>query len=123
MLEREGKGLVELVEAAQTDSKETLDLLKKYVQPMLEQNIDCLVLGCTHYPYLVPMLKEWLPKDITIIDSGEAVARQTKAILEKDQLLSEGVNNVQHIFYSNGNIDVLKNLVRGPKVEVAHLDF
>ncbi|MEZ4810512.1 MAG: glutamate racemase [Allomuricauda sp.] len=124
VLEREGKGLVELIEAGQTDSRETMELLKRYLQPMLDQNIDCLVLGCTHYPYLVPILKELLPKNITIIDSGEAVARQTKAILEKNQLVSSTKDDAEeHIFYSNGNIGVLKTLVSGPKANVSYLHF
>ena len=123
VLEREGKGLVELIETGQINSKETRELLKEYLQPMLEQNIDCLVLGCTHYPYLVPMLQELLPKNITIIDSGEAVARQTKAILERNQLSSLHNTTVEHIFYSNGGIEVLKSLVQGPHVKVSHLDF
>jgi glutamate racemase len=45
---------------------------------MIKENIDYLVLGCSHYPYLIPQIKKILPSHIKIIDSGEAVARQTK---------------------------------------------
>ena len=53
---------------------------------ILKKGIDYLVLGCTHYPYLIPVLKEMLPTTVQIIDSGEAVARQTKAVLQKTDL-------------------------------------
>lgn len=123
VLEQEGKGLVELIEAGKTDSPEMRSLLKRFLDPMLEQHIDCLVLGCTHYPYLIPILKELLPENITIIDSGEAVARQTKAVLENHQLLTEGNSPTSHQFYSNNNVAVLKSLVDGPHVQVNYLDF
>ncbi len=63
-------------------------LLETYLKPMREANIDYLVLGCTHYPYLIPQLIKQLPSHVKIIDSGEAVARQTKVILKKEQLIN-----------------------------------
>lgn len=123
IVEQEGKGLVELIEAGKTHSPEMRNLLMGFVQPMLEQQIDCLVLGCTHYPYLIPVLKELLPKNVTIIDSGEAVARQTKAVLQANQLLSENGTDARHRFYTNKDTEVLKSLVDGPNVQVSYLNF
>lgn len=123
VLEQEGTGLVELIEAGEINSKTTTALLKKYMDPMLEEDIDCLVLGCTHYPYLIPALRSLLPQKVTIIDSGEAVARQTNAILIKNQLLAQEGDNTKHTFFSNSNVDVLKSLVDGANVEVSPLDF
>ena len=59
------------------------NLLSSYLNPMIAQNIDYLVLGCSHYPYLIPEIKKIIPNHIKIIDSGEAVAKQTKTILNK----------------------------------------
>ncbi len=123
VVEQEGKGLVELIETGQIDSVLTRGLLLAYLQPMLDQNIDCLVLGCTHYPYLIPLLKDILPNHITLIDSGEAVARQTKAILEKNQLLNSQDHTGEHLFYSNKAIRVLKNLVDDDNAQILYLDF
>ena len=123
VLEQEGKGLVELIEAGKTNSREMRTLLTKFLNPMLDQEIDCLVLGCTHYPYLIPVLKEIIPANITIIDSGEAVARQTKAVLGNLGLLSENRQSSKHQFYTNKEVKVLKSLVEGPNVEVSYLDF
>jgi len=90
---------------------------------MLEQNIDCLVLGCTHYPYLIPVLKDILPQNITIIDSGEAVARQTKAILDRNNLLSTATHRPEYIFHTNANVEVLKDLINRNVAQVSYLDF
>ena len=84
-----GTGLVEKVESGDLDSPEVRELLKLYLIPMLDQNIDQLVLGCSHYPYLIPAIKDIIGSNIPIIDSGFAVARQTKNILEQNGLLNE----------------------------------
>lgn len=123
VLEQEGKGLVELIEAGKIQSEETKKLLSDLLGPMLEQQMDCLVLGCTHYPYLMPVLKDMLPKGITIIDSGEAVARQTKAVLERNGLLYDGKGKPEHVFYTNATVEVLKNLIDCPSAQVSNLDF
>lgn len=123
VLEQEGRGLVELIEAGKVQSEEMRAVLEEILHPMLAQRIDCLVLGCTHYPYLLPVLKELLPENITIIDSGEAVARQTKAVLEKNDLLRTDGNTQTSVFYSNKDIEVLKSLVDCPDAQVSHLDF
>lgn len=111
VIEQIGEGIVPLIEMGKTTSDDMRALLETYMKPMLDANIDYLVLGCTHYPYLIPMLLEMLPKHIKIIDSGLAVARQTKAILEKHELLNVSPHKPKNIFFSNGNITVLKSIV------------
>ena len=123
VLEQEGKGLVELIEAGEIDSPEMRNLLVTFLNPMLEENIDCLVLGCTHYPYLIPVLKEILPSNVNIIDSGEAVARQTKTVLEQNNLLTKVNDNPEHLFYTNTDVKVLKDLVNDPTAQVSSMDF
>ena len=123
VLEQEGKGLVELIEAGKIQSEEIKTLLKGFLQPMLDKNIDCLVLGCTHYPYLMPVLKNILPGHINIIDSGEAVARQTKAVLAQNNMLSDFQGEPEHIFYTNAEVNVLKDLIGRQSVKVSYLDF
>lgn len=87
-------------------------LLSSYIRPLVEKNIDYLVLGCSHYPYLIPVLKKILPKNIIIIDSGEAVARQTKVILSNNDLLNENASEGSHIFFTNGRLSVLQNILK-----------
>lgn len=123
IIEQVGHGLVELIENGNLYSTEMTQLLKSYVQPMIDENIDYLVLGCTHYPYLIPQIKEILPKHIKIIDSGEAVARQTKYILEQNQLIQKEPNTALfHHFFINNPPEVMQNLL-GNNFQVIQKDF
>jgi len=91
---------------------------------MLEQNIDCLVLGCTHYPYLIPQIKKIIGKKITIIDSGFAVAKQLENVLSKNNLLRKAALLGNHQFYCNSKLTVLKNLIKNQKTaKVSFADF
>ncbi|WP_046743884.1 glutamate racemase [Kordia zhangzhouensis] len=122
VIEQEGEGLVPLIENGEIDSPEMEKLLHEYLQPMLKANIDYLVLGCSHYPYLIPKLKTMLPEHITIIDSGVAVAKQTKAVLESLHLSNETTTKGICTFYTNGKPSVLNDILpNGLTAEV--LDF
>lgn len=106
-----GEGLVPLIESGDVKSKKLRNLLRGYVQPMIDAKVDYIVLGCTHYPYLIPILEDLIPPSITIIDSGEAVAKHTKMILEKNDLLNTGTDFGTHHFYSNADTKTMKNLL------------
>lgn len=125
VVEQEGNGLVELIEAGQENSGQTRDLLKQFLQPMLDAKIDHLVLGCTHYPYLIPLLRELLPAGVTIIDCGEAVARQVKHILQKNELENGSNNQSRHSFFTNGDVEILRSFVPDTRagLQVTYLDF
>lgn len=121
IIEQIGTGLVDLIENGKKDSQETLDLLEKYLTPMLQAQVDYIVLGCSHYPYLLPQIRKIVPGHIAVIDSGEAVARQTENILRQNQLLGQDSDSKQ-IFYSNSNPKVLQELV-GLAYEVKQMSF
>lgn len=126
VVEQIGEGIVQLIESGKLHSDEMIILLKKYLKPMIDNNIDYLVLGCTHYPYLMPLLINLLPKHVKIIDSGEAVAKQTKTILEQFNLsnteTAKSVIYTKSQFYTNGNLDVMKSFL-GAKYNINYLDF
>jgi glutamate racemase len=122
VIEQVGEGLVEMIEAGNLYSEDMRLLLKNYLQTMIDAKIDYLVLGCTHYPYIIPILLELLPKHVKIIDSGEAVARQTKAVLEKHNLLNFQTTKNKSQFYTNGNPEIMASLLGG-NIKVEHLVF
>lgn len=122
IIEQIGHGLVQLIENGDLDPPEMKELLESYLLPMVEKNIDYLVLGCSHYPYLIPQIKKIIPSSIKIIDSGEAVAKQTKKILEELQLINPSKGNFTQVFYTNSNPEVLKKIVK-PLESVFYKDF
>ncbi len=69
-------GLVEQVETGDLASAATRELVARYVQPLLARGADTFVLGCTHYPFLKPLITQIVGPDVHLIDTGEAVARQ-----------------------------------------------
>lgn len=122
VIEQVGEGIVDLIENGKLYSDEMRFLLKTYLDPMIKANIDYLVLGCSHYPYLTPLLIELLPDNVKIIDSGEAVAKQTKAILDEHNLLNTQNSNAKNRFYTNGNPEIIKQLLVS-RFDVSSLDF
>jgi glutamate racemase len=121
IIEQVGHGLVQLIENGAIDSQEMSELLQCYLNPMIEANIDYLVLGCSHYPYLIPQIKKILPPHIHIIDSGEAVAKQTRNIL-RDKVGFSDLESVKPLFYTNINPKVLEDIL-GNNYLVEQMDF
>lgn len=122
VIEQVGYNLVKLIEEGKLNSPEIKTLLEEYLTPMIEANIDHLVLGCSHYPYLVPQIKEILPESVKIIDSGEAVAKQTKTILEKNNFVNTLPHETKNAFYTNADASVLKDILNN-EYEVLKKDF
>lgn len=121
IIEQVGHGLVQLIEDGQINSPEMNELLHTYLKPMVEANIDYLVLGCSHYPYLIPQIEKILPKHIKIIDSGEAVARQTQNILKEKVGLNNEVGS-ETVFYTNADPKVLSDILQN-QYEILERDF
>jgi glutamate racemase len=109
--EREGKGLVELIETNQLESNAMYKLLVKYLKPMQQANIDYLILGCSHYPYLIPQIQKIMGDEISIIDSGFAVSKQIQNILQQQNLLNTQTNQGEYQFYTNQNTEILTQLL------------
>lgn len=120
-----GEGLVPLIEAGNLDGPEMVSLLKKHTKPMIAANVDYVVLGCSHYPYIIPQLKAILPDNVTIIDSGEAVARQTKTVLQSMDMLRDENTAPNLQFFTNAETDTLKFLLKNysEKISVEKKEF
>jgi glutamate racemase len=98
------ENLVSLIEAH--DYKLIYKTLKSDLTPLNEANIDVLALGCSHFPLIKNHIQKILPR-ILILDSAEAVARQVKRVLEKENLLLS-INNQNYRFYTTGDIEVVR---------------
>ena len=75
-------GLVEQIEAGALDGPATRTILENALLPMLEQGIDTVVLGCTHYPFVIPLIQEIVGPDVRVIDPAPAIARQVQRVLK-----------------------------------------
>lgn len=106
-----GYKIVQLMEDGELYSPEMENLLHTYLDPMIAEGIDYLVLGCTHYPYLLPILAKFVPEHIKIIDSGEAVANRTFKILSDNQLLKTDGIPGQCEFYTNKDESILQSFI------------
>lgn len=121
IVEQVGYNLVALIESGQMESEEMTRLLNQYLQPMIEANIDHLVLGCSHYPYLIPQIRKILPENVQIIDSGSAVARQTQNLL-KTLTGAAGKRVGKSTFYTNSDPTVLSNIL-GSEYPIEQIQF
>jgi glutamate racemase len=100
-------GLVERIEAGDLAGPATRALLQGYVQPLLEAGCDTLILGCTHYPFLRPLLRELVPESVSLVDTGAAVARQLQRLLQAGNALAEG-EAAPCRFWSSGDAGALQ---------------
>ena len=108
--------LVEMIESGKIHSEEVEHLLQSYIQPMIEQGADHLVLGCTHYPFLTPILTRILPQHVEIVDCSGAVAKQVERVLKKEQLLC----GLQHVgnatYFCTGDSHTMRQFVSPEEV-------
>lgn len=112
ILEQEGLGLVEAIESGDIGSPELQARLKALLRPMLGAGIDHLVLGCTHYPFLTPVLSAILPAGVRILDCAAPVARQTRKVLVEQALLRKAQAQGQHAFHTTGDPGILNQMLR-----------
>ncbi|MDR2880892.1 MAG: glutamate racemase [Azoarcus sp.] len=104
-------GLVECVERGELTSPETRNLLNDYVQPLLQQGADTLVLGCTHYPFLKPLIREIAGENIALIDTGTAVAQQVRRRIAAAELLSPEITPGNVRFWTTGDVEQGREVV------------
>ncbi len=109
-------GLVEQIEQGDLDGDQTRMLLHSYLDPLIEKGVDTLVLGCTHYPFVSHMIREIVGEDITVIDTGDAIARELRRQLLMSELLLLANDEKQDkpasiVFWSSGDVDKAEPLM------------
>jgi glutamate racemase len=104
-------GLVQQIELGELDSPKTRAILEDALQPMLKQNIDTVVLGCTHYPFVIPVIQKIVGESVRVIDPAPAVARQVKHLLEADGLKFPAGGSGELRFFTSGDTTSLECLL------------
>ena len=111
VLEQVGDGLVELVEKGEYEGDKVRVLLHKYIDPMLREGVDHIVLGCTHYPFLMKEIEKIVGEKVIIIDPAPAVAKHLLDLIQsKKEESIGGLPNGDISFYSTASIEILKKL-------------
>jgi len=95
-------GLVNQIEAGNLDSPETRLILEDALLSMVEEGIDTIVLGCTHYPFVIPVIKDIVGDNIRVIDPAPAVARQVQRLLTEEKLIKTENTQPRLTYHTTG---------------------
>lgn len=96
-------GLVDEIEAGNLDGEQTRSILERALLPMKAAGVDTIVMGCTHYPFVIPTIQQIVGPEIHVIDPAPAIARQTRRMLEAHNLLAEGEHDAPVRFITSGD--------------------
>ncbi len=103
-------GLVEQVELGDLHGIRTRELVERYTAPLLAQGADTLILGCTHYPFLAPLIRAVVGDGITLVDTGEAVARHLQRRL-LSELPARNNNAPSASFFTSGDAEAASHIM------------
>ena len=104
-------GLVQQIEQGNLQGEQTRRILEDALLPMLEKNIDTVVLGCTHYPFVIPLIQDIVGKGVRVIDPAPAVARQTRRLLDARGIRNSSSSRGDISFYTSGDPEKLRSLL------------
>lgn len=104
-------GLVGQIEKGELDSNATRLILEEALFPMLEKNIDTVVLGCTHYPFVIPLIEQIVGRNVRVIDPAPSVAKQAKRLLEAGGMLNQMKAEMGVHFCTSGDPASMKSLL------------
>ncbi len=105
-----GYGLVELIENGQHESEKGLELIQKYITPMLKANVDHIVLGCTHYPFYQKTIQKIVPSHVKIMNPAPAVANRLQQVLTHHNALAQK-KTTPYKFYTTGDKNLMERFL------------
>jgi glutamate racemase len=119
-------GLVNEIEAGNLKGNKARDILQKAIQPMLDEGADTLVMGCTHYPFIVPLIRQIFGESLEIIDPSAAIAQRVKHLLTENGWLADGYQKGKITIATTGDARALEKkipLFMGDKYPVIPLQW
>jgi glutamate racemase len=105
-------GLVSQIEMGNLETVDTRAILEEALFPMIDQGIDTVVLGCTHYPFVIPMIQEIVGKATRVIDPAPAIARQVERVLDMHALRDVSASKGHIAYLTTGNPDRMQSFVK-----------
>jgi len=127
MIHQPCPGLVKQIEAGEFDTAVTERMLRDWIEPMLKRHIDALVLGCTHYPLVRPLIERIVGSDVRVIDPAPAIARQVERVLHRDGIAANVTSVGELRCYTSGAPGPFQHMMErlgleGPPVQQATWD-
>ncbi|MGA2504846.1 MAG: glutamate racemase [Anaerolineales bacterium] len=104
-------GLVQQIERGELKSLKTRAILASALYPMMDKGIDTIVLGCTHYPFVIPLIQEIVGPDVRVIDPAPAIARQVERVLDSHDIRAIGEYSQPLQLFTSGNLTLFKALL------------
>lgn len=111
LLQHTCPGLVNQIEQGDLNGPQTRAILEDALLPMLAQGIDTVVLGCTHYPFVIPLIQEIVGGNVRVIDPAPAVARQVRRVLEAKGVKRPGGGKGSVRVFTSGQVNALRSLL------------
>ena len=106
-----GDGFVELVESGDLASEQAQRVVERQLQPLTAHAVDQVVLGCTHYPFLSPLIEATLPAGVKLIDPARAVSQQAERLLHRHGLACVSDTSPVHRFVTTGEADSMRDFL------------
>ncbi len=104
-------GLVQQIENGHLNTPQTRKILEDALEPMLQEGVDTLVMGCTHFPFVIPLISEIAGGKVNVIDPAPAIARQVKRVLETRGLLTKRKRAGKIVFLTSGDAEKMQVLL------------
>ncbi|MBI5934875.1 MAG: glutamate racemase [Chloroflexi bacterium] len=104
-------GLVQEIEKGNLEGEETRAILESALRPMLEKNVDTVVLGCTHYPFVIPLIERIVGESVRVIDPAPSVARQAERLMEAAGTENASTSRGRVQFYTSGEAEAVESLL------------
>ncbi|WP_276529783.1 glutamate racemase [Caldalkalibacillus thermarum] len=101
---------VPLVEQGEYQTGKAYEIVRRSLLPLLDENLDTLVLGCTHYPILAPVIQDVMGEDVKLISSADETAREVSTLLFHKNMLSQKFERPEHLFFTSGDAEQFKRI-------------
>jgi glutamate racemase len=110
VLQQACPGLVSFIEAGDVSSQALADAVQGFTEPLKARRPDVVILGCTHYPLVAPMLQRFLGRDVTLVNPAAEIAREVEQMLLRQEITREGDELGSYRFYTTGDTDTFRNV-------------
>lgn len=102
--------LAAIIEHGSPFDREVVEMARSYCMPLIENRVDVVILGCTHYPLVAPMLQRILGRDVTLVSSGHAIAAAVQRVLERERLATDASGEGTYAFACTGDPERFRTL-------------